>query len=217
MGGNEFSDSRLEEVLYHSRALSVETLGVKVIDHVHEFAGEAPQSDDITCLVMRYQPSEGPGERAAPVRPTVSTDQIVVRIANDLSELAPLAGIVEEFCERNEMPMKLAFNLKLALDEMITNTVSYGYEDGEKHTIEVRIMREGDTFTVELEDDAQAYNPLEAPEADLEAEIDDRPIGGLGVHLVRTIMDTVNYRRDGDRNLLIMSKKGRDEEESEEA
>ena len=133
----------LEEVLYHSRALSVETLGVKVIDHVHEFAGEAPQSDDITCLVMRYQPSEGPGERAAPVRPTVSTDQIVVRIANDLSELAPLAGIVEEFCERNEMPMKLAFNLKLALDEMITNTVSYGYEDGEKHTIEVRIMRRG--------------------------------------------------------------------------
>ena len=217
MGGNEFSDSRLEEALYHSRALSVETLGVHVIDHVHEFAGEAPQSDDITCLVMRYQPSEEAGEGAAPVQPRVSTDQIVVRIANDLSELAPLAGLVEEFCERNEMPMKLAFNLNLALDEMITNTVSYGYEDRAKHTIEVRIMREGDTFTVELEDDGLPYNPLEAPEPDLDAEIDDRPIGGLGVHLVRTIMDTVNYRREGDRNLLIMSKSGRDEDEGAEA
>ena len=216
MGGNEFTDSRLEEALYHSRGLAVETLGVHVIDHVHEFAGEAPQSDDITCLVMRYLPSEA-GVSAAPARPRVSTDEIVVRIANDLSELAPLAGLVEEFCERNEMPTKLAFNLNLALDEMITNTVSYGYEDGAKHTIEVRIIREGDTFTVELEDDARPYNPLEAPEPDLDAEIDDRPIGGLGVHLVRTIMDTVNYRRTDDRNLLIMSKKGREEEEEEGA
>ena len=81
----------------------------------------------------------------------------------------------------------------------------------------MRIIREGDTFTVELEDDARPYNPLEAPEPDLEAEIDDRPIGGLGVHLVRTIMDTVNYRRTHNRNLLIMSKKGRDEEEEGEA
>ena len=217
MEGNQFSDSRLEEALYQSRTLSVETLGVHVIDDVHEFAGEAPQSDDITCLVMRYQPSGEPGEKAAPVRPTVSTDQIVVRIANNLTELAPLAGIVEEFCERNEMPMKLAFNLNLALDEMITNTVSYGYEDKEKHTIEVRIMRAGDTFTVELEDDAQAFNPLEAPESDLGVEIHDRLIGGLGVHLVRSIMDTVNYRRDGDHNLLIMSTKSRDEEDTKQA
>ena len=151
------------------------------------------------------------------MRPTVSTDQIVMRIANNLTELAPLAGIVEEFCERNEMPMKLAFNLNLALEEMITNTVSYGYEDKEKHTIEVRIMRAGDTFTVELEDDAQAFNPLEAPESDLGAEIHDRLIGGLGVHLVRSIMDTVNYRRDGDHNLLIMSTKSRDEEDTKQA
>ncbi len=157
VAGNEFSDARLEEVLYDSHGLEVETVAVNVMDHVRKFAGAAPQSDDITCLVIRYQSaaSAATGDEA----PRIATDQMVVRIANDLPELERLAGIVDAFFARNGLPAKLAFSVNLALDELVTNTVSYGYDDAERHMIEVRIKHDGDILSIDLEDGAKAYNP----------------------------------------------------------
>ncbi len=133
-------------------------------------------------------------------------DEISVRIANDLSELERLAGVVEEFCERNGLEAKLVFNLNLVLDEIVTNTVSYGYDDAAPHVIDVVLRREGGMLTLVVEDDARAFDPLEAPEPDLDASLEDRRVGGLGVHLVRTLMDTVDYDRVADRNRLVMTK-----------
>ncbi len=204
LAGNEFSDARLEEVLYDSHGLEVETMAVKVIDRVREFAGAAPQSDDITCLVIRYRPVAGAAATGEDT-PRIVTDEMVVRIANDLPELERLAGIVDAFFARNGLPAKFAFSVNLALDELVTNTVSYGYDDAGRHMIEVRFKHHGDILSIDLEDDAKPYNPLNAPEPDLEASVEDRRIGGLGVHFVKTIMDTVNYRRVDDCNQLAMT------------
>jgi serine phosphatase RsbU (regulator of sigma subunit)/anti-sigma regulatory factor (Ser/Thr protein kinase) len=201
VAGGEFSDARLEEALHDSHGLEVEALGVNVIDRVRAFAGAAPQSDDITCLVIRYRAAAAPVEEAM----RVDTDEMVVRIANDLPELERLAGIGEAFFARNGLPAKFAFSVNLALDELVTNTVSYGYDRADRRTIEVRIKHDGDIVSIEVEDDAKAYNPLEAPEPDLDASVEDRPIGGLGVHFVKSIMDTVNYRRVDNTNQLAMT------------
>jgi len=134
-------------------------------------------------------------------------DELTIRIASDLSELERVAGLVEEFGERNGLEAKLVFNLNLVLDELVTNTVSYGYDDAAPHDIEITLRREDGLLTLVLEDDARAFNPLDAPDPDLDASLEKRRVGGLGVHLVRTLMDTVDYHRVADRNRLVMTKR----------
>lgn len=130
-----------------------------------------------------------------------------VTLRNDLAELERLAALVEMWVDRNDLPPDLAFYLNLVLDELLTNTISYGYPAGGDHEIAVALdLREGEVF-VRLADDGLPFDPFtEAPEPDLESDVDDRPIGGLGVHFVNTFMDDRSYRRDGDRNVIELRK-----------
>ncbi|MEW5727205.1 MAG: ATP-binding protein, partial [Pseudomonadota bacterium] len=103
----------------------------------------------------------------------------------------------------------------LCLDELITNIVSYGYDDERHHDIHVRFRIEGGMLVTEIEDDAKEYNPFtEAPEPDLDAEVDDRRIGGLGVFLVKEFMDRTDYRHDAGRNVTTLWKSTEDNEEN---
>ncbi len=137
----------------------------------------------------------------------MSADQQTIGLANDLQEIARVAEAVEDFCARIGAPAKAAFQIGLALDELLTNTISYGFPDGGRHQIVVELAREGADIVVELIDDGVAFNPLDAPPPDLEASLEDRKIGGLGVHFVRTTMDAVAYSRRGGRNHLQLRKR----------
>ncbi|HYE48678.1 MAG TPA: ATP-binding protein [Azospirillaceae bacterium] len=133
---------------------------------------------------------------------------MIVELARDLSEIHRLAEAVEGWCDAEGVPMDAAMQLNLALDELITNTISYGYDGApDKPHIAVRLDREADWLTVVLEDDARPFDPLSRPPPDTEAALEDREIGGLGIHFVRSFMDEVAYRRDGDRNILTLRKK----------
>lgn len=133
--------------------------------------------------------------------------RLEVTIANDLDELARLAGLVDEFVERNSMPERISFNLNLCLDELITNIVSYGYEDGHHHDIHVKFALDNGRLITEIIDDGKEYNPFtDAPEPDLALDVDDRPIGGLGVFLVKEFMDRTDYRREGGTNIVTLEK-----------
>ncbi len=130
-----------------------------------------------------------------------------VTIANDLAELQRLAELVDTFVARHGLPERMAFNLNLCLDELITNIVSYGYDDGGRHQIQVRFRIDNNALVTTIVDDAKAYDPfVEAPEPDLESEVDQRRVGGLGVFLVKEFNDLCEYRRDGDKNVVTMSK-----------
>ena len=130
-----------------------------------------------------------------------------VTIVNDLAELQRLAELVENFVARHGLPERMAFNLNLCLDELITNIVSYGYDDGASHEIQVRFRIDNGALVTTIVDDAKAYDPfVEAPEPDLAAGVDERRIGGLGVFLVKEFNDVCEYRRDGDKNVVMMSK-----------
>lgn len=134
-------------------------------------------------------------------------DRLDLVLRNDLSELERLAEAVDAFAERHGLSPAIAFALNLCFDELITNTVSYGYGDGGSHAIRVRVECDSAEVRAEVEDDARAFDPFsEAPPPDLGTDIDERRVGGLGVFLVQQTMDRVAYRREGDRNLVLLAK-----------
>jgi anti-sigma regulatory factor (Ser/Thr protein kinase) len=131
--------------------------------------------------------------------------ELTLRI--DLSELAALAAFVERFAAEESLPAEDAFQLNLVLEELITNTVSYGHPDGSGPPIQLRMERRGDVVEAHLVDAGIAFDPRNAPEPDLDAPLEERRTGGLGVFLVRQFVDELDYRREDGRNHLRLRKR----------
>jgi anti-sigma regulatory factor (Ser/Thr protein kinase) len=127
-------------------------------------------------------------------------------LANDTAEIAQLASEVELFLSAAHVPDKVIFQLNLCIDELVTNTILYGYDDGAEHRIEVTVRLGEDSVVTTIEDDGRAFDPFSShePPAQIGMAIDDRPIGGLGIHLVATMMTEVGYDRIGDRNRVTL-------------
>jgi anti-sigma regulatory factor (Ser/Thr protein kinase) len=131
-----------------------------------------------------------------------------IGLKNQLPEIHRLAGAVEAFFSDQGLPDRLSHNFNLAFDEIITNIVSYGYDDEGEHTIDVRLSLTDGLIEAEVIDDAKAFDPLhEAKEPDITADLDDRPIGGLGIFFVKELMDEVRYKRENGRNHLYFCKR----------
>jgi len=127
-------------------------------------------------------------------------------VRNSLSEIGRIAAVIEEFCAEHSLGETTANAINLALDELLTNTISYGYDDKGAHAIDVTLVHDRDRVTLTLRDDARAFDPTTAAEPDIEADIDERPVGGLGIHLVRAMMDKVEYQRVDGYNQLTLTK-----------
>ena len=192
----EFGEDRMNEVLRKGAAAGPGDTLESMLLAVDQHAESAEQFDDITMMVLAHQPPE---DRMVVARST---------FRNDLGELARLAAEIEAFGERAEMEMADIARLQLALDEIVTNIINYAYPDGGRHQIDLRAAIENGVVEVRVEDQGQPFDPLRhAPPADLDGEIEERSIGGLGVHLVREVMDEVEYVRIGPRNRLILRKR----------
>ena len=136
-----------------------------------------------------------------------SSGEMTFTIRNRRSELRQVAERLAEFGRRHRVPSSVTRDFDLALDELITNIITHGYGEGDgDHEIGIRIEVADNVLTVRIKDDARAFDPLAAPPPDLDTAIEHRPIGGLGVHFVRTVMDRVAYERRDDRNLLTISR-----------
>ncbi|HTB62705.1 MAG TPA: ATP-binding protein [Opitutales bacterium] len=126
---------------------------------------------------------------------------------NDLSELARLAADIEAFAETNGLDLEIVHTFNLCLDEVFTNIVSYAYADDLPHEIILELQATPREVMACIRDDGRAYDPLtEAPVPDLHASIEERKIGGLGVHFVKQLMTRVAYRREGGWNVLEMAR-----------
>ena len=131
-----------------------------------------------------------------------------LRMATELDELRKVNAAVEELAGKENWPPDLTFQIGLAIEELGVNIVEYGHDDGKAHEIEIVISSEDEAITIEIEDDGQAFNPLsDAPEPDLKASVEDRTVGGLGIHLVRSMMDEVHYQRQQNKNCLTLVKR----------
>ena len=132
---------------------------------------------------------------------------VELRIANSLAEVDRVAETVEAFARDHGLSDRICMAVSLALHEHLTNIVNYAFEDALRHEIGVRLELAGDRVIAEVRDDGRPYNPLSRPEVDTSVPIDERPIGGLGVHFLRRLMDDLSYQRVGGTNLLRLEKR----------
>lgn len=128
-------------------------------------------------------------------------------LKNDLAEIARLSESVDEIGRHHGISVEALYAVNLALDEILTNVISYGYADEGDHEICVRLSIASGEVAAEIEDDARPFNPLEAPTPDVNAPLREKPLGGLGIHLARTMMDAMAYRRENGKNILTIRKK----------
>lgn len=118
--------------------------------------------------------------------------------------LADVTGAIEELGARERWSPDFLFRMNLVLEEMTLNVMTHGRAGGARE-LEVVVVCDADSVSIEIVDDGPRFDPLsEAPEPDTDAPLDERPIGGLGVHLVREMMDQIDYRYEDGRNHLFM-------------
>lgn len=129
------------------------------------------------------------------------------RLRNHLAETRRIGRLVEDFVQLNQLPPSIHQALDLSLVEWLTNIISYAYDDSHERWICVRFSLPPGAVRVEVEDDGREFNPLSLPPADTSRPLSERPIGGLGVHMIRELMDTLEYRRQNGRNILTMTKR----------
>ena len=134
---------------------------------------------------------------------TARTAEIVIR--NDMAELANLRDSLERIGAELGVPGKPLMQLQVALDEIASNAIKYGWPDGGNHKLFVRITGQQDRIEVEIVDDGREFDPRLAPPSEPQKAGRRQP-GGLGIHLVRQLVDRLDYERVGGRNRTVMTK-----------
>ena len=129
-----------------------------------------------------------------------------ISIANDLRELAGVAAKVDAFCDARGVGAGTAYAVNLSIDEILSNTIGHGYDDDEAHRIELIVRLDGATVTVVIVDDARAFDVSAPAAGTADVPLEERALGGLGLFLVRRMMDRVEYRRQDGCNVVTLSK-----------
>ena len=127
-----------------------------------------------------------------------------VSLSPRLSAVRSLSRMVEEFGDANRLPHPKIYMINLALDELITNSVTYGFDGVADPKIEVTVRIDGDTLVLTTLDNGRRFDPTASESPDLDAPVEERPIGGLGLHIVQTFADRVVYKFEDGRNRLTL-------------
>ena len=136
----------------------------------------------------------------------MAKNKVSFKLKSNLSELDALCQKLEKFGQSMGLSQKCIFEANLALDELFTNIISYGFDDKNEHTISITISLQDDELVFNIEDDGIPFNPTKVESPDLECTIEECRIGGLGIHLAKNLMDEVCYQRCNDKNVLTLRK-----------
>ena len=132
----------------------------------------------------------------------MENDSLSIVLNSELSEVPRAAARVDSFCRAWDIPGRVSYRFNLALEEALTNVISYAFSDGRRHEIAVQIEYRNGDLAGTVSDDGEPFDPLAQPPPDIHAAVEDRKAGGLGIHLLRSLMDSVEYRRADGRNHL---------------
>ena len=129
-----------------------------------------------------------------------------LEIRNDLGELRRMSAWLRAACDELGLHQSSAYDLEVCANEAIANVITHACGSGAAHRIRLRIAREGESVRLDIEDDSGPYDPLSRPPVQLPGKLEDAHIGGLGVHLMRTLMRECRYvRRDGWNVLSLVA------------
>ena len=162
---------------------------------IDAFVGEAPQSDDLTMLIIHYLNETKP-----------DTSERHLLIHNDIQQIPQLADFVETIAAEKHLDHSLTLSLNLALEEAVTNVIMYAYPEGTDGLVDIEAIIRKDSLSFVISDSGQAFDPTAQPDADITESLEERPIGGLGIYLVRNIMDNLSYERSDGKNIFTMTK-----------
>ena len=132
---------------------------------------------------------------------------ITIRICAELADIERLNRLVRSFGELHEVPGRALYALNLAIDELVTNIILYGFDDATGQEIVVELNVAPGELRACVTDGGRHFDPLTAPPPQLGNSLEDRALGGLGIHLVRSLMDKVQYSREGGKNVLTVHKR----------
>ena len=196
--GQELGLERTKEVLNDcvKRRLKPEDIVSTVTEAVHRFAMGAEQSDDLTMLAVRYTPQK-----------FESTMTETITLDNDLCEITRLSDFQVAVYPKMNVGKSLASKLRLAVEEAVVNVIKYAYPSGRHGSIHVAFMTDGRQLKITITDTGVSFDPTTIAKVDTSLSAKERKIGGLGIFLVREIMDSINYERVDDRNVLTLTKK----------
>ena len=127
-------------------------------------------------------------------------------IDNQIGELSFLAEEIEKLAEEWNLPMALAMNINLVIEEAVSNIIFYAFADNEKHEIKISISLNIDKLLIEIADNGLPFNPTLQQHPDITLPVEERPVGGLGIFLITQIMDEVSYVRQKNQNILTLNK-----------
>lgn len=162
---------------------------------VEAFVDGALPSDDITMLYISYQNA---------VKPDMEERHLILH--NDIRQIPQLAGFVETIAEEKKIDKSLAMSLNLALEEAVSNVIMYAYPEGSDGLVDIEAILRPSSIEFIVSDSGNPFDPTSAPEPDTTLGVEDRPVGGLGVFMVKSIMDSVSYERQEGKNVLKMIK-----------
>ncbi|MBR5158369.1 MAG: SpoIIE family protein phosphatase [Bacteroidaceae bacterium] len=168
----------------------------QMMESVRKFVGEADQSDDLTMLALQYTKHQED-----------LTYQRSLTLTNDLKRVPRLNSFIDEVCEANGFDMATTMQINLAIEEAVVNVMNYAYPEGTKGDITIETKANKSEMSFIISDTGKPFDPTAKAEVDITLSAEDRSIGGLGIHLIRQIMDHINYERVDGHNILTLIKK----------
>ncbi len=219
----EFGEERLVKTLSSAAREDATTTTQCVLDAVHEFAAGVRQADDITCLTLFCRDGATPtvnqtvadrgaassaGDVFGNGSQSGSGQQFDFCFKNDINEISRIEEKLTGFLTENGISPRACLQIQLAVEETVTNVISYSYDDNEEHEIKIAGIFDNGSLTIDIVDDGEPYDPLaQATKPDIGLSLEERKLGGLGVHLIREMMDAVSYKRADGNNCLTLTKK----------
>ena len=190
------SREHVKQMIADSNTTSPKKLVETVIAQTTLFTENAEPSDDLTLLAISYTPKEG----------HLILDEALT-LVNDVKEVEALGTFVKQVMEQLGIGKPLSYQLRLALEEAVVNVMEYAYPAGTTGNVNIHVTSDGQRLTFIITDTGIPFNPTEASTADTSLSAEERPVGGLGIFLVRELMDSINYVRIDGKNVLTLSKK----------
>jgi sigma-B regulation protein RsbU (phosphoserine phosphatase) len=202
--GSLYGEARLLERLREASYPTARSAVEQTVEDVWRFQGDASQADDVTILSVRYH-----GATSA-----AGAFELELTMQNDIRRISSINEAFTEFAERHRVPGPTQRRINVCLDELLNNIVSYAYCDDDQHEIALHFRLLGTELVVTIVDDGKPFNPFGNDPPDTGLSVDERPIGGLGVHLVKSFMDKVHYERHGENNVVTLHKQMGQESEA---